>query len=296
MAREALAVVLAVAIAVSTALGGVLVVALAPPLSEPLSICSGHERPATPRSELTPQDPTLLTQCGQYALTSGNIVFSLSESVDLRGAWVASAPISLAVFNATTGGASSGWPCPGCYGESGSLNITLFPGTYLLAFAFEANGPRPVTLTATQAFVAQFGRSTQGLAAPAEIPLAPEAYAAWTVPLPANATGIFLELSLATTSCSFAVAFLPSAVFTAFQTNRSAIVAPGALLVEESYASSCPPPPLPLPAVSSNAPPFLSGVLGPLHLSTNDTLVFLNTAPGLAELWVLAPIEVSYWG
>jgi hypothetical protein len=107
-----------------------------------------------PPKELTPEEPVLIPLCGEYPVRSGSIVFSIDSSAHFVGAWRSPAPLAVAVLqlNATY----TGWPCPGCYGGSGTLNVTLPAGTWALAIVPSPNAPPETVITATQEFEVVF--------------------------------------------------------------------------------------------------------------------------------------------
>ncbi len=111
-------------------------------------------------------------------------------------------------------------------------------------------------------------------------------YSSWTVSIPEGASNILLDGSLSTTSCSYAMAIPPPAVYRTFETDRGAINAAGTTLVEWGSTNAC--------GASRIATNIGPGVVGPLHLSSGETLVFWSSAPATAQLSVLAPLEMSY--
>jgi hypothetical protein len=257
-------------VAVALGLIGALVFTSSPssvPQSPPAACVSPSDCP-TPIL-LTPTNSTLLPEGSQRSPVSGDVEFSLLDPGDLRGAWEGSSPLAVAVFNATTASLPNyGWPCPGCYQDQGEINYTLFPGTYLLEIL--GGG----TFTVTQSIVVNFDRGLEILQSPTEMNILSGGNMSWPISLPAGATGVWLEAWLAQTGCNYSLFIQPANVSMSPQ------------LITAGYGSSCPTPPV--------STVFGPGAMGPLNITSGDSLVFYNGWSDSVQLSVLYPIEVSY--
>jgi hypothetical protein len=284
--HEALVVSLVAAFAISLVIAGLVLFNSQTSSPATVTVCPGPPSSFAPPSHLTPANPMILPKCDQYTLKSGNIVFSISAPVDLRGSWVTPDPVAVAVFNtSTTYIANNGWPCPGCYALNGSFNSTLFPGTYEIAFANRFGQQSPV-LIATQTIEVVFDRGLDVLQLPMVTNLSAGNYSAWPISAPIGASSFWSAGVIATTGCSYVIAVLPPAVYQQFQVDRAALQSPNATILSSGSASTCPSPP-----VSTPAP---VGPFGPLSITSGDTLVFFNSWPARVQFAVLGPIEISY--
>jgi hypothetical protein len=282
--REAVLVLVAAAISISA--GCAVLLTVASPSSDPAVVetCHGSVTQFLPPSILTPTESVLLPRCAQFSVPSTRIEFSVQASVDLGGSWVSSYPLEVGVYNATTGPPPYGPECPGCWSTSGTLNITLFPGTY----DFDMSGPGAVraSLTAVLPIVAEFDRGLAIVAPSGTVNISSGQYVARPLIVPTNVTDLWLEDSLATNGCDYALAILPPAVYEAFQLNRSAIDRPGVYLISEGSPIPC--------SVSTVPSPTDGGTIGPLDVSTGSTLVVFEPWIGPLVFVVQSPIEISY--
>jgi hypothetical protein len=285
--REPVVVYAIIALSFSAVFAGLLVFPSPPSTPAMFAECSEPPSSFVPPSYLTPANPVLLPKCAQYSFYPPSIVFSIDAPVDLRGSWVASAPMWLGVYNATVATGRYGCPNPGgCLALNGSLNLTLFPGTYAIAFSSPGGETARPVLTVTQAFRADFDRGLSVLQLPGTSTLSAENFSSWRLSVPAGASSFWLDGSITTTGCSFILSILPPLVYQAFQSNRSEAYSPDALVVSSGWSASCPSPP-----VSRDVGP---GPTGPLNLTSGDILVFLNSWGSTAQVTFLAPIELSY--
>ena len=287
--RVALTVCVAVAIA---ALFVLLVILLSSPGStspnpgspNSSSQCPGQTASSGSPCHPTPADPVLLAQSAQYATSSGSIVFTINLPADLTGSWTASAPLALVVVNSTNP-MLYGWPCPSCYALNGSLNQTLFPGTYVIEFAGLMEHPDPI-LTATQTIQLKFDRNLVVLQTPFATNLSAGNFSSWSIPVISDSTYVWLTGVLETTACSYSIAILPAASYAAFQTNRSVIYSSSyAEILDAAGSSSCPTP----------GPLSYAGIgISSLNLTSNQTLVFYNSSQATVQFVVTGSIELSY--
>ncbi len=275
--REPMVVCVTVVLALSFVLLGLLVV-------------QSQACPAFPSSfgsplEVSAANPVVLPQGVEYSLCSRSVSFSIHAPANLHGSWVASGPVALAVFNTSSAGPNFDRADPGSYVLNGSLNLTLFPGTYAIEMLSGFVQGRESLLTVTQAFTAEFDRGLSVVQLPFAGTVGAGNYSDGPLLFPPGVSSLWLEASIITTSCNFVTAILSLSLYQAFQTDRSVIDSPGALSLVHEQLSPC-------SVGTSNAFPYTA--LGPLNVSSGDMLVFFNAAGGTAELIVLAPIEVSY--
>ncbi|HXQ78841.1 MAG: hypothetical protein WB788_02400 [Thermoplasmata archaeon] len=275
--REPMVVCVTVVLALSFVLLGLLV-------SESQA-CPAFPSSSSPSLHVTAANPVVLPRGGEYSPCSMSFSFSITAPADLHGSWVASGPVAVAVFNTSNTGPNFGWPDPGAYQLNGSLNLTLFPGTYAIEIDSTDVSGRGSILTVTQAFTAEFDRGLSLVQLPFVGNVGASNYSAWPLLFPPGASSVWLEASIATTSCNFVTAILSPSLYQEFQTDRSAIDSPSALSLIHEQLSPC-------SVGTSNAFPYAA--LGPLNVSSGDMLVFYNAGGGTSELMVLAPIEVSY--
>lgn len=252
--------------------------------SATVSSCPGSVPTATLHQTLSPQDPVLLPKCSGYPVSLGSIAFTVRAPADLHGAWQATNPIAVAIFNATVATMPNyGWPPP-IGSLNGSINLTLFPGEYEILF--QAYGAwRNTTWIATQTIHAVFDRGLDVLQGPENVPLSEAGYVAWPISSPANASEFFFESWMATTACDYEMVVAPNSVFVNF-TSGGPLLTTGTVLLLSAYTNAC--------TVSAEPTLFGPGVLGPLNLTSGDVVVFLNQAGAPASLSLLAPFEISY--
>jgi hypothetical protein len=286
--HEALVVCLVTVLAFSPVAAGLVWINSQSLSSANAAVCPEAPTLFSPPSVLTPADPVLLPKCTEYPVFSGNIYFSVNAPVELRGSWVTSDALAVGMFNATTlNQANYGWPCPSCYTLNGSVNSTLFPGTYAIVFAFPiGDGRENPVMIATQAIEVVFDRGLDVLQRPMVTDLSSGNYSAWPISVPTGSSSFWVNGLIATTGCSFVASILPPFVFQEIQVDRGAIESPNATLLISGYGSTCPNPPV--------STPVPVGPFGPLNITSGDVLVFFNSWPSTVQFSVLDPIEVSY--
>jgi hypothetical protein len=246
--------------------------------------CSQASTSPSPPLNLTPENPVLLLEGATYPTGQGNLFFCIDAPVELLGSWVASAPLALAVFSLPFG--LTTWPAPGDFVSHGSLNVTLFPGTFAIVFVSGQGGGAAPVLTATQSIHADFDLVLTALQEPEVTGLPASGYLAWPLSTPLGESTAWLNGSIFTTSCSFEMAILPGAVFQAFQTNQSAIHSSSALEIL-GVVSTCSASP-----VSQNSG---LGTAGPFSVAPGDMLVFLNAGQSVARVTFLSPLLWAFF-
>lgn len=237
-----------------------------------------------PPLQISPAHPIVIPQGTEFSVCVQSFIFSVTAPVDLHGSWVASSPVSLAVFNLSYTGPYLSWPNPGSAHVNGTLNVTLFPGTYAIEIlGGTVQGPEPVW-TAIQPITAEFDRGLVVVQQPTTTNISAGNYAAWQLTWPPGGSSVHLALGIATNACNFEAAILPPSIFHDFQSNRDAINSPGAVTLFGWAGSSC----------SATPTSIGLGPIGPLNISSGDTLVLFNAQESTAQLVVLDPIELSY--
>jgi len=233
---------------------------------------------------LTPGSPVLLPQGATYPTARGNIYFQVGAAVDLQGSWETSRPIALAVFSLPFGATT--WPFPGSFAKSGSLNLTLFPGTYeVVVLPGVGTAAKPV-LTVTKSIQAQFDRGLTVLQSPEYTELPAGGYLAWPLPEPAITSGLWLNGTISATACSDRLAILPAVLYEAFQSNRSLINATGVIGIGGGTYTPC--------VSLSNLQSTGLGEFGPFSDSPGEMMVFYNAGPNAARVAVLASLDVTF--
>ncbi len=249
--------------------------------------CSGLASGYTPPAQLTPSNPVLLPRCVHYSVSYGRIVFTVDNSVDLRGGWVANGELGVYVANSSQPVGAPECPSGACTGDSGTLNYTLLPGTYVMGFWVFGNASPNRIVTVTQTIQAIFDRGLDVLQPVSDnISVPANGYDAWPVSTPAGASGFIVGGSMSIWGCSFSIAILSPVLFQAFQNDRNAIYSSDAVSIYSSAPPWCVGPP------SSFS--FTGGFPVP-NLASGETLVFWNSSgSAVCPLAVWAPIEVSY--
>jgi len=247
----------------------------------------GQESPIfEPLMNLTPATPFLLPQGSTYSASQGVLYFCILAPIELRGSWNSSAPVSLGVFNAHARGET--WGPPGAFVSNGSLNLTLFPGTYAIVLQTGVGELSTPVLTATQPIRAVFDLSLSVLQAPGTLGLPPAGYLAWPLWVSLGPSIGWLNGSISTLGCDVELAILTTTLYESFLTNRSAIQSTGVVVLDDINATHyCSPD-------SLTSYLFAIDGLGPVSFPFGDTLVFFNAGPFPIQFSVVEPLEIAY--
>jgi len=273
----------------------VLGVALLPPPTTEVSLASplcARNATAYPGSVvLTPQSPVLLPKFDRYNVSAGGaegIGFQLDAPADFSGAWASTFPTYVFVMNVSSGECEVTFIPPPA-SPSGTINLTLFPGNYVVLFGWSPGAD--ILLTVTQPWMVTFDRGLDVLQGPEQIALPANGHVAWTITAPSNVSRFFFEEAIATNSCNFELAVLSPAVYRAFVAGQGPLNGNGTDVLDRVVEST--------PGSTSSCGPS-SGTIdswceaGPFNWTSGDVAVFYNGADYAATLYPFAPLEVSY--
>jgi len=145
-------------------------------------------------------------------------------------------------------------------------------------------GPTAPFLTATQAISAEFDMGLDVLQAPGNLSVPANGYLPWPLPTGPGTADIWLHAIYASSSCSYRLALLSSALYQTFQTNRSAIYSPSAIAITGLNSTPC------TNSTEIRGSGFFNG--GPYDLTPGETLVFFNGGPYGSVFAVFDSIEM----
>ena len=170
---------------------------------------------------LFPQGEEISVIAGGFANSSLPSYFCLDQSVDLVGAWNSSQPVGPFVLYTWELPTYLGCNPQYCFARYGTLEGTLFPGSYAMGFSTDtwAN----VTVNVTQSVELVFDRVTEMLQPSGPVYLPPGAFSDWQLSPPSGAKNVGFDASEVHVNFGFYAGLMNASEFAAFQQNPSSV-------------------------------------------------------------------------